>query len=206
MKRFIILVLVLVLGFSLYANGNKKRVLLFIRHGSSADTELMLQQEVGVMISMLEEAGFKVIVATDSGEPILWGEAELLKPDLKLAAVRVNDYVGIIMPCVAKVNPGPDPEEISLVKEAVAQGKPIAAQCNAIVILAEAGVLEGKKHTFQFVRPRLFGFDGAIYSGKGVIRDGKIITSSFCPFEGGCVGYPEGTPVLTKLFIEAIKD
>ena len=30
----------------------------------------MVQQEVGVMMRMLEEAGFKVIVATDSGKPI----------------------------------------------------------------------------------------------------------------------------------------
>ena len=123
MKRYIIVGLVLVLGFSLYAEGSKEKVLLFIRHGDSANINFMVREEVGVMTSMLEEAGFKVIVATDSGVPIkdLSGKSKLLKPDLKLADVRFNDYVGIIMPCMAKgMNVQADPEEISLVKEAVA--------------------------------------------------------------------------------------
>ena len=204
MKRFIILGLVLVLGISLHANGNKERVLLFIRHGGSADIEYMVQQEVGVMMRMLEEAGFKVIVATDSGEPIkdLITKSKLLKPDLKLADVRINDYVGIIMPCMAKGTWGhADPEEIVLVKEAVPQGIPIAAQRGAIIILAEAGVLEGKKYAFTDHR-----FKGAIYSGQGVIRDGNIITSSHCPNAARYYGADDGTPELTKLFIEAIKD
>ena len=162
----------------------------------------MVQQEVGVMISMLEEAGFKVIVATDSGEPISWVKSELLKPDLKLADVQVNDYVGIIMPCMAKGTWGhADPEEIVLVKEAVPQGIPIAAQRGAIIILAEAGVLEGKKYAFTDHR-----FKGAIYSGQGVIRDGNIITSSHCPYAARYYGADDGTPELTKLFIETIKD
>ena len=198
MKRFIILCLVLVLGFSSCANGNKERLLLFIRHGGSADIEFMVQQEVGVMISMLEEAGFKVIVATDSGEPIkdFSGKSKLLKPDLKLADVRINDYVGIIMPCMAKGRYSqPTPEEISLVKEAVTQGKPIAAQRWAIRILEETGVLEGKKCALL-----PFG------EFEGVIQDSNIITSSYCPYAARSYGTDDGTPELTKLFIETIKD
>jgi protease I len=205
MKRFIILGFVLVLGFSLYANGNKEKVLLFIRHGDSEAIESMLQQEVDVMISMLKEAGFKVIVATGSGEPIKDGSGQttLLKPDLKLADVRVNDYVGIIMPCMAKGKRPDDPEEISLVKEAVAQGKPVAAQHSAIFILAHAGVLEGKKYTFP---NNIFRGRGAIYSGKGVVRDGYIITSAICPNAARYYGEADGTSELTKLFIEAISE
>ena len=197
MKRFIILGLVLVLGISLHAKGNKEKVLLFIRHGSSADIEYMVQQEVGVMMRMLEEAGFKVIVATDSGEPIkdLITKSKLLKPDLKLADVRINDYVGIIMPCMAKGRYSqPTPEEISLVKEALAQGKPIAAQRWASSILGEAGVLEDKKCALPF---------GEF---EGVIQDGNIITSSYCPYAARYYGTDDGTPELTKLFIETLKD
>jgi len=197
MKRFIFLGLVLVLGFSSYANGNKEEVLLFIRHGSSMDIDFMVEQEIGVMMSMLEEAGFKVIVATDSGEPIKdrSGKSKILKPDLKLADVKINDYVGIIMPCMAKGRyRQPTPEEISLVKEAVAQGKPIAAQRNAIGILGEAGVLEDKKCALPF---------GEF---KGVIQDGNIITSSYCPYAARSYRTDDGTPELTKLFIETIKD
>lgn len=206
MKRLTILGLIVVLGFSLYANGNKEKVLLFIRHGTSKDIDFMVEQEVGVMTRMIEEAGFKVVVATDSGEPIedLLGKSISLKPDIKLADIEVENYVGIIMPCMAKGSTywQADPDEISLVKKAVAQGKPVAAQHGPIIILGEAGVLKGKKYTFITDRY----YSGAIYSGIGVIRDGNIITSGICPNAARYYGYPEGTRELTKLFIEAIKE
>ncbi len=187
------------------ASKQKPKVLLFIRKGTSENVEFMLKEEVGVMTSMLEEAGFEVIVATASGEPIKAQTTELI-PDLKLADVKVNDYVGIIMPCMAKgAVPSwhASPQEISLVKEAVAQGKPIAAQQGAIIILAEAGVLVSKKYTYYF-DPEWGNnsFVGAIYSGVGVIQDGNIITSSNCPY----LAFGDGTSELTKLFIETIKD
>ena len=192
------------------ASEHKPKVLLFIRKGISHDIELMLTQEVGVMTSMLEEAGFEVIVATALGVPI---EAQTtntkLMPDLELADVKVNDYAGIIMPCMAKGDVWSgwhaSPEEILLVKEAVAQGKPVAAQRGAIVILAEAGVLVGKKYTYDRDLQFLDSFAGAIYSGEGVIRDGNIMTSTNCPYMAK-YGYDDGTSELTKIFVETIED
>jgi len=192
------------------ASEHKPKVLLFIRKGISYDTEYMLKEEVGVMTSMLEEAGFEVIVATVSGEPIKI-QARKFMPDLELADVKVNDYVGIIMPSMAKggvwLGWHASPEEILLVKEAVAQGKPIAAQKDAVVILAEAGVLVGKKYA-AYTEPGFLieSFAGAIYSGEGVIRDGNIITSSNCPYSVKLYGRDDGTSELTKIFIETIKD
>ena len=197
MKRFVFLSLVLILGFSLYANGNKEKVLLFIRHGKSVDLEFMIDQEVDVMTSMLEEAGFKVIVATVSGEPIQYyryslKKLVLFKPDLKLADVEVNDYTGIIMPCLARGEfEIPDPDEISLVTEAVALGLPIAAQHGAVHILVKAGVLEGKEYAFKF---------------GGVIQDGTIITSSHCPTAARFYGDVDRTTELTERFIRTLKE
>jgi len=191
------------------ASKQKPKVLLFIRKGTSAGVEFMLKEEVGVMTSMLEESGFEVIVATASGEPIKSRTTELI-PDLKLADVKVNDYAGIIMPCMAKGSVPlwhASPQEISLVKEAVAQGKPIAAQRGAIIILAEARVLVGKKYTYYFdPEGGNESFEGAIYSGKGVIQDGNIATSSHCPYMARSYGGDDGTSELTKIFIETIKD
>jgi hypothetical protein len=197
MKRFVFLSLVLILGFSSYANGNTEKVLLFIRHGKSVDLEFMIDQEVDVMTSMLEEAGFKVIVATDSGVPIEYycyssQKLELLKPDLKLADVRVSDYVGIIMPCMAYGEfVKPHPEEISLVTEAVALGLPIAAQHGAVHILVKAGALEGKEYAFKF---------------GGVIQDGTIITSSHCPNAARFYEEADRTTELTERFIRTLKE
>jgi putative intracellular protease/amidase len=168
----------------------------------------MLEQEVGVMIGAIEEAGFRVVVASGDAAPIkdLSETVVLLQPDLSLADVRVRDYVGIIIPCMAQgwFNQHAFPEEIALVQEAIAQGKSVAAQCGSIIILGEAGVLAGK--TYAFGSDWSQQFEGAIYGGPDVVRDGNIITSSRCAERAKKHGYDDQTLKLTNLFIEAIKE
>ena len=94
-----------------------------------------------------------------------------------------------------------------LVKEAVSKGRPVAAQKGSIIILAEAGVLVGAKYSNWEDHTRVLGsFKGAIYSGDGVKKDGNIVTSAYCPNAAKYYGEEDGTPELTKLFIEAIKE
>ena len=81
------------------ASPTAKQVLL-IAQEQSKDMELMLTKEVGVMVDMLEKAGYKVVVASALGQPITGG-ATTLKPDLKLADVNVDDYAGLVLPCMA---------------------------------------------------------------------------------------------------------
>jgi len=123
------------------------KVLMIPREGFSSDIQLMLTKEVGVMTSMLKEAGFEVVVTTRSGQDII-GSTSTLKPDRRLDQVNLDDYMGIIMPCMAVGGiPGPPiaPETITIVQQAVAAGKPVAAQMGSVIILAHAGVLKSKK-------------------------------------------------------------
>ena len=77
------------------------KVLLIPREGEgSGNLDLMLTKEVGVMIDILQKAGFKVVVANASGQSIE-GLIRKLKPDLKLSEVRIDDYAGFILPCMA---------------------------------------------------------------------------------------------------------
>jgi len=197
-----------------YAGGPPK-VLMIPREGYSADIKLMLDKEVGVMKRLLRRAGFKVEVATASGATIV-SPARDLKPDLKLVDVKTSDYVGFILPCMAVGGiPGPPvaPEAVAIVKQAIAEGKPVAAQFGSVIILAQAGILKGKKYTFasdplkpypwrKFTDPR---FDGAIYSGRNTVQDGNIITSGACPFLDQRFGVPDQTTNLTKAFIASLK-
>lgn len=211
MKRFIIIVAILVsmavYGALAHAESGSK-ALLMPREGNSRDTELMLTKEVGVMTSMLKKAGFQVVVATVSGQPIV-APTTTLKPDLKLADVKVADYVGFIMPCMA-VGLGPGfpvtPEAVAIVKQAVAEGKPVAAQLGSVIILAEAGVLKGKQYAF-FTDPlsRDARFEGAIYSDNTIVKDGNIITSCCCPYMATMWGYPDETASLTQTLIAELK-
>ena len=191
-----------------------RKVLMIPREGYSTDLDLMIKMEVGVMNVLLKGAGFEVDIATTSGQTIL-GPTQKIEKVLRLSEVNVNDYVGIIMACMAVgMFPGPpvSPEAVAIVKKALSDGKPVAAAANSAIILAEAGVLKGKKYAFlvdplkttetrKRTDPR---FVDAIYSGPGVVQDGKIITSGVCPNLERVYAMQNGTVELTKKFIAAI--
>ncbi len=191
-----------------------RKVLMIPREGYSTDLDLMLKMEVGVMTTLLKRAGFQVDVATTSGQPIL-GPTEKLEKVLRLSDVKLDDYVGIIMPCMAVGwYPGPpvSPETVAIVRKALEDNKPVAAAANASIILAEAGLLKGKKYAYyrdplktdvNWTRtdPR---YEGGIYSGEGVVQDGNIITSGVCPQLERSGGKQNGTVMLTQTFIAAI--
>lgn len=147
--RFLVVVGLVSLAFPTlhpaYAQGGK--VLLVAKDGESADLDYMLTHEVSVMTSMLEEAGFEVVVASPSGQPLV-GKEQTLTPDLRLADVTMTGFEGIIMPCLAMAEEARVPELEALIKESVADGKPVAAQLGSVVQLARAGVLEGKKYAY----------------------------------------------------------
>jgi putative intracellular protease/amidase len=181
-------------------NGNQ---VLLIAYEQSVDMEFMLTKEVGVMVSMLEKAGFKVVVASASGQPIVGG-IRTLWPDLKLADVKVDVYVGFIFPCMGVPLDPPrlPPEAFRVAKEAVEQGKPVAAQVGGVVTLGAAGVLDGKQFALsRRLRPLV---PGGVYKGYGVVQDGNIITSGVCPYIATHWGRPDGTLELTQKLIDSL--
>ena len=193
---------------------SRGKVLMIPREGYSADLDLMMKMEVGVMAMLLKRAGFEVDIATTSGAAIL-GPTQNIEKVMRLADINLDNYAGIIMPCMAVgAFPGPpvSQETIAIVKKAVADGKPLASSTWSGIILAEAGVLKGKKYAlprdplktdanFKLTDLR---FEGAIYSGQGVIQDGKIITSGACPTMQKAYGMQDRTVELTQMFIKAI--
>jgi putative intracellular protease/amidase len=183
---------------------NQQKVLLFIRDGS-IDLEYMLKNEAGLIKETLETAGFKVEIATPTGEMINAGSVHL-KPDLKITDVSVRQYAGFILPCMAvddsKVQPSD--EAVKMVKEAIAADKPVAAQLGSIRTLAKAGLLKGKKYAsvFEFEDPY---FEGSTRSEAGLVRQGNIITSGICPYMAKEKQIKDGTKDLVAALIKAMK-
>ena len=101
-----------------------------------------------------------------------------------LAQVKIADYAGFLIPCMALGTPTVKPEEVAIAKQIAAEGKPVAAQRKGVRILAEAGALAGKRYSYESDRTYDTPFDEAIYDGNGVVQDGNIITSSYCPRHG----------------------
>lgn len=181
---------------------DKQRVLLIPRDQNSSD--FMITEELGVMRSMLEDAGFEVDVATVTGEPYEGAEI-VIEADVALSDVDISDYVGIIMPCMARGLPGiVYPEAVQLVEEAVANGIPVAAQFGAVVTLWKAGVLE----EVRFAGPQMIAnsVGEENFVGFGVVQDGNIITSGTCPHMAKSTGRPDGTQELTQKLIDTINE
>jgi len=197
MRRYIasVALTLLLLPFALAQQRGK--VLMIVNEGTSEDLELMLTKEVGVMKNLLQKAGYQVVVATASGNPLAAGSAKVM-PDLKLSQAKAADYAGFIMPCMATSASALPPEGNAIVKEAVASNKPFAAQTGSVVLLFHAGVLAGKKYALAKGWAAL---EGAIYSGDGIVQDGNIITSGVCPRMAKMAGMKDGTARLTETLI-----
>jgi putative intracellular protease/amidase len=196
---FIVVLLFSIIGCS--PSKSKKPVLMILREQSD-DMELMLTKEVGVMKSMLEKAGYKVVIASASGQPLV-GSVTTITPDLKLTDVKIDDYSGVILPCMAAGSDAPiPPEAVEIVKKVVTQGKPIAAQATSLFIMSAAGALDGKQYA-MYSEWANFNTSG-IYKGEGVVQDGNMITSGICPFMARLTGETDGTTELTQKFIDTL--
>ncbi len=179
-----------------------KQVLILVFEKSD-DMNFMLVNEVGVMKDMLTKAGFKVVTASDSGQTLGSGDTALT-PDLKIADVKLADYVGLMDPCVARnFEVDTSPATLALIKDAAAQGKVVAAQFGGVIDLYNAGVLAGKQYAF-FDDPSE-NVKNAIYKGKGVVQDGNIITGGVCPYMARDSGEKDTTVELTQKFIDTLK-
>ena len=205
MKRVTLLLLSAALLFS--CSKETPRVLLIITDGSR-DLEFMLTDEVIVMKEILEEAGIEVVTTSLSGE-IISTDSVVIKPDLKVDDVRIDDYSGFIFPCMAppweKIY-DPNAEVVAFIRKIAPEGKPMAAQTLSVADFAKAGILVDKKYAFT-IEPNVEEypeFAGGIYSGEGVTQDGTIITSGTCPWKAREYGAPDGTRKLTQLLISAV--
>ena len=191
MKRAsLILLLVVLLVLSICVSqksvsaGSSNKVLLIAReHIYTSNKQSMNTNEAVVIKRMLEEAGFKVVIASASGRTFMRGDI-ILESDLKLAEVKASDYVGFIIPCMNLDASTFKPEEVAIAKQVVAEGKPVAAQRWGVVMLAQAGAFAGKRYSYDESKGHNLRFDEAIYSGKGVVQDGNILTTTYCPMFG----------------------
>ena len=71
-----------------------------------------------------------------------------------------------------------DADALRLAREAHAQGRVVAAICLAPVILANAGVLKGRKATVAGTQAKAIEEKGAQYTGPGVTVDGNVVTGN----------------------------
>lgn len=150
-----------------------KKALLIIAPENFRDEELFETKEI------LETAGIKTEVASAKKGVIkgmLGGTQEVRKT---LFEVDVSDYQAIIFVggSGAKVY-FDDALALAIAEEAIRQNKVVAAICLAPSILANAGVLKGKRATAYPSEKENLIKKGAEFTGEPVTVDGQIVTAS----------------------------
>jgi len=127
----------------------------------------------------LREAGAEVsLVGPKAGETYPSKHGYPAKAVRAAGEVRAGEFDAVIVPGgYAPDHMRRDPEMVSLVRDAHAQGKVVATICHAGWMLVSAGIARGKRLTcFHSIKDDLIAA-GAHYVDEPVVRDGSLITS-----------------------------
>jgi 4-methyl-5(b-hydroxyethyl)-thiazole monophosphate biosynthesis len=147
-----------------------KRVLVPLAEGFE-------ELEAVTIIDILRRAGLEVVVASLAGSTVTGSHGIRIAADTPLAALLEQDFDMIALPGGM---PGADhlkndPRIAGFVRRLHETGRPVAAICAAPMVLAAAGVLEGRRATSY--PGFLEGASAGAVVGDDVVVDRNVITS-----------------------------
>ncbi len=172
MKFAVILFLLLAIAGS-RAFAAKGKILMIIAPKDFRDEELLVPK------SEFEKAGYEVVVASKVRDKCVGMLGAEVVPDITIAEVNIDDYVAVVLVGGSGSTVYFEDEEVrSLVQKAYDSGKITSAICLAPVILANAGLLDGKEATVWKGASQQIQEKGARYTGAPVSEDGNLITGS----------------------------
>ena len=184
---------------SIYTGCSSRPTVVFIIRDSST-MEFMIPNEIQPMITALNQAGYRTIVANEAGQTIKAGK-EQLNVDYKLKDVDIQKCIGVVVPCCAS-GPMPKPNTesaIHLIKSALSLNIPIAAQYSGIDLLVLSGLPKEIKlaRSFMFASPD---------TPPGIVIDKNVVTSGTCPWMARYQGSRACTEELMKDFINILPE
>lgn len=127
--------------------------------------------------NVLEEAGHTATIASTTAQPCVGMLGGRVVPDLTLAEIQPEQYDAIVLVGGLGVKRFYHDSQVQrLARTMDADGKVVAAICLAPIVLANAGLLHGKRATVMAGEAATIERQGARYAGPGVVVDGRIIT------------------------------
>jgi len=165
----------------------KKRILCLLVPGFE-------EIETIAPVDLLRRAGAEVVLASVNGDLLVaGGRGVVLQANVTLAEVVEQSFDLLFIPGGPGVDAlREDGRAAQLAKTYAQAGKPVAAICAAPTVLADAGLLAGKRFTAHFsVHAELPG----VLAGERVVKDGNLITS-----RGAGTAVEFGLALVTELF------
>lgn len=149
------------------------KVLMIIAPERFRDEELFVTQEE------LEKAGHETIIASTQKGNCPGSRGGFATATLTLDEVQTAAYEAVVF-----VGGGGSkvyfnhPKALSIAREMYDKKAVVAAICLAPVVLANAGLLQGKNATVAGTEAKTIESKGAKYTGPGVTVDGNIVTGN----------------------------
>jgi protease I len=155
-----------------------KKIVMILAFRNFRDEEYFTPREV------LERAGAQIKTASNQKGQALGADGGEINVDLLVSEINPAEFDAIVFiggpGCLNALD---NEESYKVVRETISQKKVLASICISPLILAKAGVLDGKRATvwsssmdrspINVLQER-----GAIYEDKNVVIDGKIITGN----------------------------
>jgi len=158
-------------------NKNNKCVLFIVSHEDFRDEEYFITRE------MIENSGINIVTASSDKSPAKGTKGGEIAVDKLFSEISPDDYDGVVVVGGRGIRAYFKNTELQeLLKGFFNAGRVIGAICAAPVLLAEAGLLRGKKctawHTEEDMEyPNVLIGSGAVFVDTDIVVDGRIVTA-----------------------------
>jgi protease I len=156
----------------MHSYAGSKKILMVIASNDFRD------EEFSVPFAALKKEGFDIVVASSKLGPAKGMLGMSVDTDILLSSAKHSDYDAVVFVGGSGAQVfWDDVIAHDLARSMNKENKIVAAICIAPVILANAGILEGKKATVWKSESNTLESKGVKYTGKPVEVDANIITA-----------------------------